>query len=154
MRPCSVLTLNHSLPSLRTLSHTQLLTHQTLLSCTHYLRYTGLNYGPLFNKAMDCLSNGTGTALDYIESLLFYILANVRFLLFTSLNSCTPENGYWFCQRWMGVAALELKTKRQKKGREEEEAGRIRELLWRKDKSLRRREEDQGFEVLSIQHFL
>lgn len=34
----------------------------------------GLNYWPLFNKAMDRLRNGTGTTVDYIESLLFYIL--------------------------------------------------------------------------------
>lgn len=105
------------------LSYAQFLTHQTLLSCTHHRRYTGLNYWPLFNKAMDCLRNGTGTAVDYIESPVVLYPANVRFLLFTSLNSCTPANGYWFCQRWMGVAVWNLKTKKTKKGWEEEEEG-------------------------------
>lgn len=34
----------------------------------------GLNYRPFFNKPMDRLRNGTGTAVDDIESLLFYFL--------------------------------------------------------------------------------
>lgn len=36
---------------------------------------------------MDCLRNGTGTAVDYIESLLFYIL---RMSDFCYLHPSTP----------------------------------------------------------------
>jgi len=63
---------------------------------------------------MDCLRNGTGTAVDYIESLLFYIL---RMSDFCYLHPSTPA-----CQRMVIDFAkdewrrggVKLKTKRQK----------------------------------------
>lgn len=100
-------------PSLLTLSYPQFLTHQTLLWWTLRWRCTGLNYWSLFNKAMDCLRNCTGTAVDYIESLLFYIL---RMSDFCYLHPSTPA------RRRMAIDFGEdewewsrgLKTKRQK----------------------------------------
>lgn len=71
----------------------------------YHRRHTGLNYWPFFNKAMDCLRNGAGTAVDYIESLLFYIL---RMSDFCYLHPSTPARQRMaidFRQRWMGVAA-------------------------------------------------
>lgn len=82
----------------------------------YHRRHTGLNYWPLFNKAMDCLRNGAGTAVDYIESLLFYIL---RMSDFCYLHPSTPAR-----QRLLLIFARDewewprgIKNKKTKRGR-------------------------------------
>lgn len=85
-KPCHPTSILTHIPPL-TLSYPQFLTHQTLLSCTLHRPYTRLNYWSFFNKAMDCLRNGTSAAVDYIESLLFYIL---RMSDFCYLHPSTP----------------------------------------------------------------
>lgn len=73
----------------------------------------GLNYWPLFNKAMDCLRNGSGTAVDYIESQLFYILRMSDFCYLHPSTAARQRMAIDFAKdEWSG--RVELKTKRQK----------------------------------------